>query len=358
MRIIGHLDMDAFFASVEERDNPRFTERPLVVGSDPKGGKGRGVVSTANYKAREYGIHSAMPISRAWQLSENAKADGNPAVVFCETDGKKYGEVSCRVMMIVKRFVDSVEQASVDEAYFDLSFTGSYENAQYIAQQIKLAVLQEERLTATVGIGPNRLVAKIATEMKKPNGLSVIMEEDAEHALESLPIRVIPGIGPKTESLFARKGIRLVRDAKNLSLEDICALCGVWGERLYMYMRGKDDAPVGEKENIKSLGEQETFEIDMHDCAFILMRLQLLARAVFERFSFSGFSGFKRIVLTVRFGDFTTVTRSHTLEYVASSVDILIFESIKMIAPFFDARENPMRKSLRLVGIRIEKLSL
>ena len=144
MRIIGHLDMDAFFAAIEERDHPELKGRPLVVGADPAGGQGRGVVSTANYPARVYGIHSAMPISTAWKLAEAARRRGRPATVFVRGSHRKYGEVSARIMAILHHYAPVVEEASIDEAYFDLSFTGSYDRAAALARQIKAAILGQE----------------------------------------------------------------------------------------------------------------------------------------------------------------------------------------------------------------------
>jgi len=356
MRIIAHLDMDAFFASVEERDNPRFRGKPLVVGADPKGGEGRGVVSTANYKAREYGIHSAMPISQAWRFAEEAHAAGKPAAVFCAVNMKKYGEVSGRIMTIVAEKVPLVEQTSIDEAYLDLSFAGTYAAAEKIAREIKEIIAKKERLTTTVGIGPNRLIAKIATEMHKPDGLTVIRGEEAAGTLAPLPLRAIPGVGPKTEALFARRGARFVRDLLPFSCEALRELCGAWGAQLYEHLRGRDDAPVGVEEEAKSIGEQETFEKDAGEPSFVSARVRALADAVVARLARQGFSAFRRAVLTVRFADFTTKTKSRTFPVACASADALAFEMLKLLIPFFDARENPAKKPIRLVGVRVEGL--
>ena len=177
MRIIGHLDMDAFFAAIEERDHPELKGRPVVVGADPAGGKGRGVVATANYPARVYGIHSAMPISRAWQLAEAARRRGRPATAFVRGSHRKYGEVSGRIMAILHHFAPVVEEASIDEAYLDLSFAGSFEAAAEICRSIKAEILAKERLTASMGLGPNKMVAKIASDFQKPDGLTVVTPE-------------------------------------------------------------------------------------------------------------------------------------------------------------------------------------
>jgi DNA polymerase IV (DinB-like DNA polymerase) len=199
MRLIGHLDMDAFFAAIEERDEPKLKGRPLVVGADPAGGQGRGVVSTANYPARQYGIHSAMPISRAWKLSEAARRRGLPPAAFVRVSHRKYSEVSRRLMEILRRHAPLVEEASVDEAYFDLSFAGSVDAAVTICRKIKEEIQAREQLTGSIGLGPNKLVAKIASDFRKPDGLTVVTAEQAEDFLAPLPVRKIPGIGPNSE---------------------------------------------------------------------------------------------------------------------------------------------------------------
>ncbi|MGZ8386324.1 MAG: Y-family DNA polymerase, partial [Nitrospira sp.] len=214
MRIIAHLDMDAFFAAIEERDTPAFQGVPLVVGADPLGGNGRGVASTSNYLARAYGIHSATPISTAWRLSEAARRAGKPPVTFVSVDMQKYVQVSEEVMRIVRRFIPKVEQASIDESYGDVSFTESYEAAEALCQRLKNAIHAEERLTASVGIGPNKLIAKIAAGWRKPDGLTVVHAEEVEAFLAPLSIRVIPGIGPKTEGILNAQHIKIVRDLR------------------------------------------------------------------------------------------------------------------------------------------------
>ncbi|MEK7598742.1 MAG: hypothetical protein AAB487_03325, partial [Patescibacteria group bacterium] len=197
-RIIAHLDMDAFFAAIEERDNPRLKGRPIVVGADPAPEQvrygagpnakiilratGRGVVSTANYKAREYGIRSAVPISKAWELSQKAKREGKPEAVFLNGHYKKYGEVSAHIMEIVRQYSDKVEQSSIDEMYIDLSSprakllelqelssrNEALERVIKICEKLKKEIQEKEKLTASIGVGPNKLIAKIASDMQKP----------------------------------------------------------------------------------------------------------------------------------------------------------------------------------------------
>lgn len=363
MRIIGHLDMDAFFASVEERNRPRLKGLPIVVGSDPAGGKGRGVVSTANYKAREYGIKSAMPISRAWQASEAAKKQGKPGVVFLDGNFGAYEEVSGNIIGIVRKYVPLIEQASVDEAYLDLSFTGSYSAAEKLCIKIKKEIKDKEKLTCSIGVGPNKLIAKIAVDMHKPDGITVVGDDDekkcaqlAEKFLEPLSIRKIPGIGPKSEEVFSKMRIRTIADAKKLSQGDLYEMMGERGLDLYDKLRGRDIDPIVEEYAVKSIGEQETFSTDTKDFQLVNERLKDICGGVFQRFGKSEFKSYKTVAITVRFDDFETKTRAHTLAEPASDEKTLYFEALKLLTPFLDKRENPKNKMVRLIGVRIEKL--
>lgn len=356
MRIIGHLDMDAFFAAVEGRDHEWLRGLPVVVGADPNDGKGRGVVSTANYAAREYGIRSAQPISYAWRLSEIAKNQGKEPAIFLGTNFTRYAENSSRIMEILRAYTPHIEEASIDEAYFDLSFCGSFARAKTLCGKIKKEIQKKERLTASIGIAPNKLIAKIASDMQKPDGLTVVEEKDAKAFLEPLPIRKIPGIGPKTESFFQKKGIALVQDLKQFSETELYEFLGKWGLSLYEKIRGQDDSPLESAREAKSIGEQETFTQDSLNAKFIMERLSDLCQGVMRQFAVEGFSHFKSITLTVRFSDFKTVSRSKTLSRSANELRVLEFEALKLAMPFLDRRENPGQKPIRLIGIRIEKL--
>lgn len=348
--------MDAFFAAIEERDTPAFRGMPLVVGADPRGGTGRGVASTSNYLARAYGIHSATPISTAWRLSEAARRAGKPSVTFVSVDMPKYARVSEEVMGIVRRFVPIVEQASIDEAYGDLSFSGSYESAESLCRRIKEAIRAEEQLTASVGIGPNKLIAKIASGMHKPDGLTVVRTNEAESFLAPLSVRAIPGIGPKTEAMLSRKGLKFVKDLKPLSPSQLTELLGKRGADLYERIQGRDETPVEEYSEPKSIGEQETFETDTLESQVLLRQLEVLGQDVIDRFQGEGFRSFRTVVLTVRFADFETKSRSHTMALPADDVTTLCREGLKLLMPFLDRRENPHRKLIRLLGLRVEKL--
>lgn len=356
MRIIAHLDMDAFFASVEERDAPRLRGLPIVVGADPKAGKGRGVVSTANYPAREYGIHSAMPISRAWRLSEVARQQGKTPAVFLRVNFERYAEVSERIMQIVRSHVPLVEEAGIDEAYLELSFAGSFSKAKEICGKIKEEIKTKERLTASVGIGPNKLIAKIASGQRKPDGLTMVTPKKAEAFLKPLPIREIPGIGPKTEMLLKEQGVKVVRDLRKVTRRALREALGKRGAELYDKVRGRNERPIVEEFEVKSIGEQTTFSEDSDDPNFISAQLGELCRDVFVRFRESGFAGFRTVAITVRFADFETKTRCHTVREPIAANELLESQALQLLQPFFDARENPHNKKIRLVGVRVEKL--
>ena len=356
MRIIGHVDMDAFYAAVEARYNPDLRDKPVVVGADPKGGKGRGVVTAANYAARRYGIRSATPISRAWKLAEGARRRGEPETIFVRDNRKLYGEVSERIMALLARSADAFEEASIDEAYLDLSSLASFEAATEHARSLKAEIGRQEGLTCSVGLGPNKLVAKIASDTTKPDGLTVVQAAEVQDFLDPLPIRVIPGIGPKTEHALHQEGIRTVRDLRGVEPERLVEWFGRGGEHLANKARGLSESPVSNEWEPKSVGEQETFEVDTLDADFILQRAKELVQSVFSRVERQGFRAFRCVTVTVRFTNFRTCNRSHTPPEPLASAEALYAESMRLLLPFLDHRENPRLRKVRLIGIRAEKL--
>jgi len=357
MRIIAHVDMDAFYASVEERYHPELRGRPVVVGADPKGGTGRGVVTAANYPARKYVIRSALPISRAWRLAEAARRRGQPEAVFVRGNHALYREVSHRIMTIIARGADAFEEASIDEAYLDLSSLAEMERAEVHARTLKKEILEGEGLTCSVGIGPNKLVAKIASDFQKPDGLTVVRPDEVLGLLDGLGIRVIPGIGPKTELFLQQQGLNTVADLRQVELGQLREWLGKGGEDLYRKARGISDDPVSNEWEPKSVGEQETFEEDTLDPVVVLERAQALANTVFRRFVGAGFAAFRTVTVTVRFMGFVTVSRSRTGKLPLTDLAGLQAEVRQLLQPFFDTRENPKGKKIRLIGVRIEKLS-
>ncbi len=347
--------MDAFFASLEEAGSPIFKGLPIAVGSDPKNGQGRGVVSTANYKAREYGIHSALPISKAWQLSQIAKVEGKPEVVFLPVDFERYNKAHEEIFEIIKKYSDLVEPASIDEFYFDLSFSKNYKEAKKICFRIKQEIKEELKVTCSVGLGLNKLIAKISAGMKKPDGFLAVPEKDAEKFLELLPIREIPGIGPKTEEKFNKLGIKIVKDLKKFSVEELHKMLGKWGIDLYYKIRGVDDSEIVENKEAKSIGEQITFEQNTLNSIYIGEAFENICKSVFKRFMTSGFKSFRTVGITVRFSDFETKTTAKTLKKPSSSKKEFELETMKLLLPYLDKRKNPKKKLIRLIGAKLEK---
>src|SRR5215510_8831272 len=312
MRIIVHVDMDAFYAAVEERLNPALRALPVVVGADPKEGKGRGVVMTANYSARKFGIHSALPITRAWRLAEGARRRGEPAAVFIQPNMPLYREVSARIMRLLERHADAFEEASIDEAYLDVSSAHTFAAARELVIRLKQEIRETEALGCSVGIAPNKLVAKIASGWQKPDGLTVIEPEQVIGFLDPLLIRVIPGIGPKSEHFLHEQNLRTVEDLRRMSESTLVEWFGKWGARLFEKVRGVDDSEVSNEWTRKSLGEQETFEQDTRDQAIVSQRLDRMAERIITKLKAKDFKGFRTVTVTVRFADFQTSNRSRS----------------------------------------------
>ena len=362
MRIIVHIDMDAFYAAVEERYNPELQGLPIAVGADPKEGKGRGVVTTANYTARKFGIHSALPISRAWRLAEAARKRGEPATVFLHPNFPLYREVSARIMRILERAADAFEEASIDEAYLDISSIGNLAAAAERMTALKAEIRERERLGCSVGIGPNKLIAKITSGHKKPDGLTLVRPENVREFLEPLPIRVIPGIGPKSEAFLHGQNIRTVKELSEVPEPRLIEWFGKWGQRLFEKSRGIDDSAVSNDWTRKSIGEQETFEQDIRSPSLVTERLYVMAERVIEKLRQKEFAGFRTVTVTVRFSDFETKNRSHSvkdgiaLDNGGEALRLLKREALALLLPFFDSRENPRGKAIRLIGLRLERL--
>ena len=389
-RIILHIDMDAFFAQIEERENPQFRGMPIVVGADPKERRGRGVVSSASYSARKYGIHSALPISKAYQLCPNA--------IFLPVNMELYQKVSEKIMRIVERYSPLFEQVSLDEAYLDLSTKWTivklvdgrkgWERAEIIAKKMKEEILEKEKLTSTIGIGPNKLIAKMASEKAKPNGLLIIKPNQVKNFLEPLDIEDLPGIGPKTAEKLRAIGINKIGELKKLSKIKLKDMFGMVGETFYEKARGIDEELVtseeiiksisesaswrtkGEKRFISSTGRQITFEKDTRDSEIIFENFEQMIKEVHQELLKNNFS-FRTITVICRYRGFETHTKSKTLNPVRGSKDkekkqdkqtsngvkeptqdleILKSEAKKLLLRFMI--ENP--KLIRLIGLRVK----
>ena len=338
-RTILHLDMDAFFAAVEQRDRPELRGRPVIVGADPQEGRGRGVVSTASYEARRFGVGSAMPISKAWRLC--------PQGVYIHPDMDTYSAESAEVMAILRRVSDVVEPVSIDEAFLDV--TGSLRalgDGPAIARRLKDAIRDERRLTASVGVATSKLVAKIASDMRKPDGLVVVPPGEEAAYLAPLPVRRLWGVGPKMEEQLARLGIATIGDLAALEPARLERRLGTHGHDLQRLARGEDDRPVAaEPAGAKSLGQEHTYDRDTADPARLRATLLSLADAVAARLRSHGLRG-RTVTLKYRDEHFVTTTHARTLREATDSGGAL-FDVAQAL--FADVHRAGRR--VRLLGI-------
>ncbi len=338
--------MDYFFAAVEERENPALRGQPVVVGADPKGGKGRGVVSTCNYEARKFDVHSGMPISIAWRKC--------PSAVFLPVRFDLYVKVSEQIMLLLRKYIDQkgkFEQVSIDEAYLDVSFLRNYDKAVKLAREIKDEIKKKEKLTCSIGIGPNKLIAKIASDYKKPDGLTVITPAKVQFFLEPMDVDVLYGVGPKTAGILYQMGAHTVKDLKKISKSRLVDIFGVFGEDLYKMARGIDEREVEEYWEVKSIGRQITFPEDTRDRGLITRTLLSLAREVWQEAKKQKFL-FRTVTVTCRYFDFETHDKSETLKEPTDSFQKLKILSLKLILPFLIGK----KKKVRLIGVRVSNL--
>jgi DNA polymerase IV (archaeal DinB-like DNA polymerase) len=341
-RIVLHVDMDSFFASVEVREKPELRGLPVVVGSDPKKGSGRGVVSTCSYEARKYGIHSAMPISQAYRLC--------PDAVFLPVNMKLYAGVSEGVMEILKGFADRFQQVGVDEAYLVPGpEVRNFEEAALCALRIKDEVQRQEKITCSVGVGPNKLIAKIASGFQKPDGLTVVRPEDARDFLFPLQVSKIPGIGEKTTDTLKEMGIIKIEELANCDIQMLSERFGKMGLRMKQVANGLDFEEVREREGVKSISRHGTFEEDTGDPVKITGSLEMLAESVHDSLMKHSFL-FKTVTLIVRYEDFSTYTRSKTIPIWTSDIFVIKRTAMQLLSEFIG------RQKLRLVGVGVTKL--
>jgi nucleotidyltransferase/DNA polymerase involved in DNA repair len=335
---ILHVDMDAFYASIEQRDRPELRGQPVIVGANPQGGRGRGVVSTASYEARRFGVGSAMPISQAYRLC--------PKGVYLPVDMAKYLAVSKEVMSIFRRYTDVVEPVSIDEAFLDV--TGSrraFGSGEEIARRLKDAVRRETHLTASVGVAPSKLVAKVASDIRKPDGLCVVEPGQEAAFLAPLPIRRLWGVGPKMEERLAKVGVQTIGDLAALDEGRLERKLGTHGRDLRLLAQGIDDRPVlAESDGAKSIGQEHTFDADTADVERLRRTLLTLADGVAGRLRGQGLRG-RTITLKYRDEDFHTTTHAETLSAPIDSGNDVYRVAQKLFA------EVHARKKVRLLGI-------
>lgn len=339
MRRILHVDMDAFFAAVEALRHPELAGKPLVIGGrgDPTA---RGVVSTASYEARKFGIHSAMPLRLAYRLC--------PQAVFLPVDYDAYARVSVQIKAILSTFSSVMEDGGIDEAYLDLSASGR--PADEVARAIKLRILEATGLTCSVGIAPNKLLAKIASDLHKPDGLTVIAAGDVERHIWPLPVRKIPGVGPVTERHLHRLGIETIGQLAARPAQELAAEFGpAHGAFLHQAARGVDQRPLVTHWEPKSHSREITFQRDTDDWQTLARTLAELAREVADALREAGVKS-RRVGIKLRFADFETHTREKTLGAATDSAEEIrkaAFACLKRIA---------LNKPVRLLGVRVGEL--
>lgn len=337
------MDMDAFFAAIEQRDNPDLRGRPVVIGADPKAGKGRGVVSTCSYEARKFGIHSAMPISTAYQKC--------PQAVFLEPDMEKYSGVSDRIMEIFYAFTHAVEPVSVDEAFLDISDTYiHFGTPPQTCLLIKSRIKEVTGLTASIGLAPNKLAAKIASEINKPDGMVEVTPENLLAFLRPLDLKKIWGLGEKSRLILNKAGIKTIGELADRNIREIVALFGKTGAYFWQLANGIDEREVESGTEAKSISNEFTFDEDTSAVPEIRAALLSLCERVSSRLRQAGCKG-KTITLKIRFADFETFTRAVTIKESTNSVDML-YRKIKLLADGFSIK----RKRVRLVGVKVSGL--
>jgi len=343
-RIIFHVDMDHFFTAVEEREHPEYKGKPVVVGADPKEGRGRGVVSTCNYEARRFGVRSGMPISRAWRLC--------PEAIYLPVNYELYTKVSDELMSMLRKHADKFEQWGIDEAFLDVtSKVEDYAEAQALAQQIKREIYEKEKLTCSIGIGPNKLVAKIASDYQKPDGLTIVKEDEPEKFLAPLPVRKLLWVGRKTEQKLKTMGINTIGELARHDPTVLAEDFGVMGTQIYLMAHGIDRSEVEERRGIKSISRDTTFEEDTTDFDLVLNTLDRLSEEVYKDVVGQQVH-FKTVTVRIRYENFETHTHSKTLPFITNRLQDLK----KTARELMQAYLRPDRK-IRLVGIRVSNFT-
>jgi len=339
-RKIIHIDMDAFFAAVEQRDFPDLRGKPVVVGGKPDS---RGVVATCSYEARKFGIHSAMPTSRAYQLCPHAK--------FVPPRFPAYKQASQEIHKVFKRYTDIIEPLSLDEAYLDVSECNICNgSATLIAREIRLEIYNAIQLTASAGVAYNKFLAKLASDQNKPDGQFVIKPGEAEKYLKNLPIGRFYGVGKVTESKMQASGIKTGGDLKNKTLVELQTLFGNSAEYYFNISRGIDHRPVSATYVRKSLGSETTFQADISDVDEMLKHLKDLLLEVLVSLSDRKLLAYT-ITIKVKYADFTQVTRSYTSDFVISESN-----KAKELIPVLLAKTEINKRSVRLLGLSFSNL--
>lgn len=339
-RKIIHIDMDAFFASVEIRDNPKLKGKPVIIGSDPRRTGGRGVVSTCSYEARTYGIHSAMSSKEAYERC--------PQAVFIPGNYEKYTAVSQQIRAIFKRYTDKIEPMSIDEAYLDVTENKlGIKSAVKIARLIQQDIWQDLHLTASAGVSYNKFLAKIASDFQKPCGLTVIMPDDAVSFLQQMDIAKFHGVGKKTVEILHQMGVFTGADLIEISEITLIDRFGRFGFDLYRKARGIDNSPVKSNRIRKSIGKEKTYSKILNLDEDIKKELTLLSEKIALSLQKHEKSG-KIVILKIRYADFSTLTKRKTLEQPTQDSEQIAQNIIQLYETLSDKN-----KGIRLMGVTV-----
>ncbi|MBI2163959.1 MAG: DNA polymerase IV [candidate division NC10 bacterium] len=342
-RNIIHLDMDAFYASVEQLDHPAYRGRPVVVGADPRAGKGRGVVAACSYEARPFGIRSAMPISRAYRLC--------PKAIYVRPRMGRYAEMSDRIFAILRDYTDLVEPLSIDEAFLDVTASQRlFGPAEAIGRTLKARIRSELRLVASIGLAPNKFLAKVASDLGKPDGFVVVAPGKEREFLDPLPIFRLWGVGPKTEARLKRLGLQTIGQIARMPVETLEAMLEGAGRDLWELANGMDDREVVPGQEAKSIGGETTFERDTDDREEIRRTILELSDRVGRRLRREGYLAGG---VTLKFRDhlFRTLTRAAILDHPTDVGDDLFREAWKLLQ-----RVSLAGKRVRLLGVTATRL--
>lgn len=339
--MILHVDMDAFYASVEQRDRPELRGKPVVVGGSPLG---RGVVSAASYEARKYGIHSAMPMRRAVQLC--------PGAIVVKTRMQIYVQVSKQIRAIFARYTPEVEPLSLDEAFLDVSACQQlFGSAQHIGRAIKEEIWQELQLVASVGVAPNKFLAKLASDLEKPDGFTCIEPEQVLQKLAPLPVSRLWGVGKVTEQRLISAGICKFGHLQALTQEQATLLLGNIGIHLWKLSQGIDDRKVVPDREAKTISHETTFSRDVQDANVLQARLLELTEQVGMRLRSRNLQG-RTVHIKLRYSDFHTITRSHSLDSPSSATEVFWRAAAQLLQAEFDKRALVVR----LIGVGVSNL--
>ncbi|HBF36279.1 MAG TPA: DNA polymerase IV [Firmicutes bacterium] len=336
-RKILHMDMDAFFASVEQHDNPSFRGKPVIVGADPRG---RGVVSTCSYEARKYGVHSAQPIKEAYRLC--------PQGIFLPVRGGRYTEVSRSIMHLLAEYTPLIEPLSLDEAFLDLTASQQiFGLAESIGKRIIEEIQNKLGLSASVGIAPNKFLAKLASDLQKPHGFVVITPENVHEILERLGVEKLWGVGPKTAETLHGLGIGTIGELRQTSPQVLADSLGELGLQLYELAYGHDERPVTPNESVKSIGHEITFQVDTEDHQFLVGVLLWLCDQVARRLRQNDVKG-RVITIKLRDSNFKTLTKRSTFDEPTDFEEAIYHEALKLFE-----RIPKAACKVRLIGVSV-----